>query len=29
MRYVHWVPGEQLGAQGHADLVGSLASNHG
>jgi integrase/recombinase XerD len=29
MCYVHWVPGEQPGAQGHADLVGTLAVNHG
>jgi hypothetical protein len=29
MRYVHWVPSEQRGARGHADLVGALGVSHG
>jgi site-specific recombinase XerD len=28
MRYVHWVPSEQRGALGHADLVATLAVDH-
>lgn len=29
LRYVHWVPSEQRGAQGHADLIGTLAVGRG
>lgn len=29
MRYVHWVPSEQQGARGHADLVSALGVSHG
>jgi len=29
MRYVHWVPDEQRGARGHADLIGALSAGHG
>lgn len=29
MRYVHWVPSEQRGARGYADLVGALGVSHG
>jgi integrase len=29
MRYVHWVPSDQHGARGHADLVSALGVSHG
>lgn len=29
MRYVHWVPDEQRGARGHADLIGALGTGRG
>lgn len=29
MRYVHWVPSEHRGAQGHADLIDGLEVGHG
>lgn len=29
LRYVHWVPSEQQGAQRHADLIGNLAVGRG